>query len=332
MKILATLEDYTSGKELKVAKILRDALYKVGVKAKVGVDPEKPMKRLIVQFEGDLLTALRALRDVPEVSKLIPIFFENLPPNIELASSYSVKALGHLIAMCGPGTFKVEVKKIDDALLPIKEGSLELCRIIGSEIASKLNLKVDVKNPDYIVYVQFSKSGLTIGASITRFYKKYRKHLPSGLFSKYVIIFEKPRTTYEIMDMLRLCAAMNVELRIVGARKDKVDKALNAIGGVAKQIKLKIYEQLDDAVRDVCVFGFSRSATLNEEDFLKAASSCVGRVGILIGNEYEGLSIEARHSAEKLFRLGPQTQFSMRSSTAAAYILGLLASLHLNLY
>jgi len=329
VKILVTLEDYTSGKEHKIAKILESALNNAGIKAEVEFDREKPLKRLMVKFEGDLLRALEVLRGIPEVSRLIPIFYERLPPSIELATLKSIEALRKLIGRYGSGTFKIEVKKIDDASFRIGESSVELCRIIGFEISRNLALRVDVKDPDYVVYIQFGSSGMAIGVSLGRFYRKFRKHLPSNFFQKYVIVFEKPKTAYEIMDMLRLCAALNVELRIVGARRDKVDKALRAIGGVADQVKLKIYDNLIEALKDLYPIGFSVSASLNEEDFLKVAFSREDKLGILIGNEFEGLSIEARHAAKGLFRLGPRTQFSMRSSTAAAYILGLLASVKL---
>ncbi|RLE49808.1 MAG: hypothetical protein DRJ21_02145, partial [Candidatus Methanomethylicota archaeon] len=180
------------------------------------------------------------------------------------------------------------------------------------------------------VYIQLSKGGVDIGVTLGKLYRKERKSLPLNFFSNYIVVFENPKTVYELMDMLRLCASMNIELRIVNVNRNKFERAINAIGGLGKKVNYRIYDKIDDAIKDLIPIGFSSSAILNEEDFIKFILKAEGKIGLLIGNEFEGLSIEARHKAKILIRLGPKTGFSMRSSTATAYVLGLIASLYLS--
>ncbi|RLF98555.1 MAG: hypothetical protein DRN49_05705 [Thaumarchaeota archaeon] len=328
MKILVKLEDYTGGKELIVAEILKSRLAELGFDCEVFLDSLEPRKRLAIIFHGNPFELCRHVRDLPEVTRVIPLFYEHLPLNLNLIGVRAAEALSMVVRQFGAGTFKVEVKKIGEPS-GIELSSLELCRVIGGELVNRLGLKVDVRDPKYVVYVQLSGSGADIGVTLGEYYLKRRKSISLNVFDRYVIVFEKPKTVYEIMDMIRLCASMNVELRIISARRDKIERALRSIGGAAGRVKLGIYDELDSAISDLTPIGFSSSAVLNEEDFIKLIGEVDGRIGLLIGNEYEGLSIEARHRVRALIRLGPKTGFSMRSSTAAAYVLGLIAALHL---
>jgi len=325
VKFLVTLEDYTINKEFKVARILKKLFKSSKIDVEVNVDYEKPIRRLILSSEGDMDKILNVLRLMPEVSRIIPIFFEQLPYDLNLVKLKSLEAISYLKNRYGSGTFKVEVKKLSDEF---KVSSLGICRDVGSYVKENLGLNVDVKNPDFILYIQFGRSGVLIGATLNRFYRKLRRTIPLNFFSDFIIIFENPKTTYEIMDMLRLCASLNVELRIVGGRRDKIERALENVGGVARGVKLKLFSNIDEALEDVYPIGFSFSGVFNECDLISIIKGNLGvKFGFLIGNEYEGLSIEARHKVKYLIRLGPPSTFSMRSSTAAAYILGLIAGL-----
>lgn len=324
MKILVTLEDYTINKEFKIARMMKRIFSSYGIEVKVDVDYEKPLRRLVLEFEGDVGDeVLEILRSIPEVSRIILIFFERLPFDLDLIKLKCLEVLSFLRDRYGSGTFKVEVKKISDEF---DVSSMDLRRTIGSYINANLDLKVNVRNPEYVLYVQIGRCGVLIGGALSRFYRKQRKSIPFDFFNSFVIVFENPKTVYEIMDMLRLCASLNVELRIVGGSEDKIRRALDSIGGVAKSVKLKLYSNLDEALGDIYPIGFSVSGVFNEDDLIKIVKERGDvKFGFLIGNEYEGLSIEARHKVKYLIRLGPPSAFSMRSSTVAAYILGLIA-------
>lgn len=76
------------------------------------------------------------------------------------------------------------------------------------------------------------------------------------------MVFENPRAAYEIMGILRLCASMNVGLRIVNGREYEIRRAMKIIGGIAGGVRLKTYPDLDEALRNVYPLGLVLAAFL----------------------------------------------------------------------
>ena len=185
-----------------------------------------------------------------------------------------------------------------------------------------------MERPELVIYLQLGRRGALIGITNFEGFLKPRKRLPEDWYQDYVIIFERPSLKAELMDMIRLCASLNVELRVISDDEDIIKGALRDIGGPGSKVRMKVYRELEQALEGLLVIGLTRYAELNEEDLIELLRRCSGsRVGFLIGNEYEGLSLRARALSHYLVRLGPETGLSMRSSTAASYVLGLVTCL-----
>ena len=107
-----------------------------------------------------------------------------------------------------------------------------------------------------------------------------------------------------------------------GNRK-AIEEAIAEIGGPGRKVRLRCFDSLDDALSDIeLAIGLTRYASMNELDMVRVLRNFKGRIAVMVGNEYKGLSIEARRKAKYLVRLGPEVGFSMRSSVALAYFLG----------
>ena len=134
------------------------------------------------------------------------------------------------------------------------------------------------------------------------------------------------------MDMIRLCAAFKIELRIICDKvsSELLGEAIKELGPLASKANIRIYEDIQEAVKDLIPIATTRYATQNEVEFIKLIKSYKDeRIGIMIGNEYTGLSIKARKLAKHSIRIGPEVGFPMRGINVAAYLLGIIASLKL---
>jgi len=327
--VLVTLEAFAKGKEEYVAKTIEEYLKEKGLRVQVEKDWESPSGRLLVKVSDSALWRVcELLRSRHEISHIIPFQALNLQYDVNVIGERAAQLLEELMRSMGRGSFMVITKKIHGRAR-VDKSSPEISREVGAVIKSRLDVPVDLEKPDYVVYVQIG-SRIALGVAPSRIVFKERRALPKEFFRDVVIVFERPKMKYEIMDMIRLCAALNVELRIVGDEnvRKKVSEVLNIMKGAGMRANVIVYDELDDALRGLVPVALTRYGELNEEDLLKMKLK--GRIGLMIGNEYEGLSLKARERARYRIRLGPEVGLSMRGSTAAAYVLGFLSCLKLN--
>ncbi|RLF20036.1 MAG: hypothetical protein DRZ82_03710 [Thermoprotei archaeon] len=330
IRLLLTLEVYTLGSEKKMAKIIEEALRNEGLS--YGANVEKGRKRRITLTvnKDDLNKVCKILRSIEGISHIIPFYVWDKPFDLDSLIRDAVNIVKDNVP--SNASFKVVVRKLhEDESITRLPSSVELSRIIGMAIQNELKLKADLVNPDYIVHIQLSKDGYSIGCCPLNIYAKRRCHLEKDFFNRLVIIFEKPRLKGEVMDMLRLCAAMNVELRIITDKQSMkvINEAKKEMETVYSKANIKIYKNLDDALVDVVPIAFTRYASTNERELIRILKSESGRIGIMIGNEYTGLSIEARQKAKYSIRIGPELGLSLRGVTVAAYVLGFYAVLQM---
>ena len=93
---------------------------------------------------------INILRNIPGIKNIYPaIYFET---SIENIKKYSLEFFNNFIRNIS--RFKVSTKRVDKNF-PYK--SLEVNKIIGEEILNKYKLKVDVKNPEKILYIEIHK-------------------------------------------------------------------------------------------------------------------------------------------------------------------------------
>jgi thiamine biosynthesis protein ThiI len=93
---------------------------------------------------------INILKNIPGIKNIYPaIYFET---SIENIKKYSLEFFNNFIGNIS--RFKVSTKRVDKNF-PYK--SLEVNKIIGEEILNKYKLKVDVKNPEKILYIEIHK-------------------------------------------------------------------------------------------------------------------------------------------------------------------------------
>jgi len=93
---------------------------------------------------------INILKNIPGIKNIYPsIYFET---SIENIKKYSLEFFNNFIGNISK--FKVSTKRIDKKF-PYK--SIEVNKIIGEEILNKYKLKVDVKNPEKILYIEIHR-------------------------------------------------------------------------------------------------------------------------------------------------------------------------------
>ncbi|MFP3284282.1 MAG: THUMP domain-containing protein, partial [Candidatus Nanopusillus acidilobi] len=93
---------------------------------------------------------INILKNIPGIKNIYPaIYFET---SIENIKKYSLEFFNNFIGNIS--RFKVSTKRVDKSF-PYK--SIEVNKIIGEEILNKYKLKVDVKNPEKILYIEIHK-------------------------------------------------------------------------------------------------------------------------------------------------------------------------------
>jgi thiamine biosynthesis protein ThiI len=90
---------------------------------------------------------INILRNIPGIKNIYPsIYFET---SIENIKKYSLEFFSNFIGNINK--FKISTKRIDKNF-PYR--SIEVNKIVGEEILNKYKLKVDVKNPEKILYIE----------------------------------------------------------------------------------------------------------------------------------------------------------------------------------
>ncbi len=323
-EILLLLQHFTLGKERKVAYLIEKDLEEKGIKCRVIPDVAKPVRRLRVYVEPHFLwRSLKTIRQAPEVSRIILVLRDNVKLNLDDICRIFISELRKFLWGSHKISFKVEVKKIKDKIPGNVPSSLEIASYIGERIREGLKLDVNLKDPDIILYFQIKGDRCLLGLGVRGIYAFKMRAIDKDLYRNLVVVFENPVLKYEILDMIRTCVCFDLELRIVRGNRKAIEEAIVEIGGPGKKVRLKYFDSLDDALSDVeLAIGLTRYAGINELDIVRILRNFKGRIAVMVGNEYEGLSIEARRKARYLVRLGPEVGFSMRSSVALAYFLG----------
>ncbi len=225
-------------------------------------------------------------------------------------------------------SFKVEVRRWDKTY-PLT--SMELARTIGRELASLGMLEPDLENPELTLFIGIDKDSAIVGYTTHDLVKK-TKAMPSEISDSFVAIVDRPRMLYEIMDLVQLSRALNIEIRILGDKRafKLLSRALKILELKEEDTRVSLipWEGRERAFKDLeSVVVLTPYAEMNEEELVKFVKRAQGKVGLLLGNEFEDVSLELRKYATLEVRLGPRALQPMRTAIALAYVLGLLYSL-----
>ena len=225
-------------------------------------------------------------------------------------------------------SFKIHVRRIDKRY-PMT--SVEFAKLLGFELSK--HVKVDLENPDLIIYIEIRSNKVIIGYSFRNVFEKSRKYLPEDWFSKIVGVIENPATVYEIMDLIQLSRSLGIEIRLLdtGVRNVKhlYEKACKNLN-LEKVENVKIYNNIDDVLKDIEIpITLSYYAIENETKLIEIAKECFDKdvkIGFVLGNEYDDVSIELRKRCKIEVRLGTNTQQPMRSVVALTYATAIILS------
>ncbi len=296
-------------------------------------DPEDPRRRLVLEIFNFVSPAKvwRALLKVFHVSKAYYVLRDGLPKDLNVVALVAPYALMEFIGRFRPGSFKVVAKKLN---VRMSETSIDICRVVGRAVEELCRLPVNVRDPDIVLYVQFGRYGALVGV-LPREYMRRQRVISRDFFRELTVIVEQPLLDYEIMDIVRVCASCGVKLVFVRPDKSAFRKAFSVKPTMFKAVDIEVVDNLRDALKSVDVkVALTPHAEDNEDKLIEIFVDALRkgrRVGVLVGNEVRGLSIEALDIADYRVRLGPRTGLSMRSSGAISYVLGIFTAVKLRL-
>lgn len=268
--------------------------------------------------------AVNILRDISNISKII--FIDSIIMNKSINSISNVILDLIKKQFSGKRTFKVETRRWDKSY-PLT--SLDVNKYLGEKIRN-LGLEVDLKNPEIILFVGIDKSKIFIGHYYMEFVK-VKTAISKEVTESICAVIEKPQIIYEIMDLIQASRSFNINIKLLGNSKTArlFKQALNNLSLPFDQAKISIINEKDlvDLIKNSdCTIALTPYAKNNEELLTKLVLKH-NKIILLLGNEYEDLSINLRKMANYEIRLGPLTQQPMRTTIALAYTLGIIFSI-----
>lgn len=324
MLILVTLEPYA--KVESIEEVLRQFRYGYRV---ISEFSRKGKYLLEVENYDSIDGVLSSLRSINEISHIVIIRYILNTDRISDVVLKCRELLNELVSIQGLNTFKVIVKRMFKKY-PLT--SIELAKIIGQEL-SEIAIP-SLENPRYIIYIEVYEGKYLIGYSTNELYFKYRKTIPKEWVDRIIGIVENPKTLYEVMDLIQLSHALNVELRIVTQNSKLIDLAFEKLHLDKDKVKVKIYNDVKDALQNIdYTIVLTQYATHNEEELISIMDSIYSSgkvIGFVLGNEYDDVSLKARRLCNFEVRLGPLTGHPMRTSIALTYAIAITLSTWLN--
>ncbi len=310
MLVILFFEPYSRGKCLQ--RVL-EALRSQGIQARVLRD-----------------WGLRALVDVDSVDALPRIYdYTDCVSRIALVhsvtSNRSIERIVELAIDVARTVFPGRRILIDvrrwDKTYPLN--STDIARIVARTIAEKGIAIPDPHERENSIVICIDRDVVYIGYSYGAISKR-KKCIPSSVVQHIVAIVDRPRTQYEIMDLIQLSRAISFELRLYKPNKGELERVLKILA-VSSLPNVKVLNDLDKVFRGIDIaIALSPYARENEAKLIEILRSSRDKViGFVLGNEYDDVSEELRARCSYTIRLGPASDMPMRTSTALAYALGL---------
>ncbi|MGC9152903.1 MAG: THUMP domain-containing protein [Vulcanisaeta sp.] len=308
MKVLITLEPY--------ARTIKP--YDILTVINCGHVEEWGRNKAILDLGGcpdGVLTRLRDINHVAHISIIDQVINRDLDLLFNAAKDLVMRLIGGSNAK-----FKVIVRRMDKRY-PIT--SLELAKRLGQYLAQFA--EADLNNPDYYIYVEVRDDSFILAYSTRELFNKQRASIPMD-WVKYVVgIIDGPREVYETMDLLQLSHALGVELRLI-TNQLLIERAYKALR--LNTLPNVNVVNLDDALRGIDIpIVLSMHARDNERKLIEISKEAFTRklrIGLILGNEIEDVSLELRRKAMYEIRLGPLTGHPMRTTIALTYALSLI--------
>ena len=307
MRVLVTFEPYARGINP----------YDVLSRINCGSIMEWGRNKAIIDISDCPEDALARLRDIEYVAHL-SIIDQVIKRDLNELFEASKKILMNLVG--GKGTFKVIVRRMDKKY-PMT--SVELAKALGKYLAQFA--EANLEDPDYYIYVEVREDSFIIAHSTRELFSKRRESIPIDWVKRIIGIIEGPRTVYEAMDLLQLSHALGVELRLITDQL-LIERAYRALKLSALPTVTVVKPEEALAGVDIPVV-LSMHARDNEKKLIEISRDAYRRnlrIGLILGNEYEDVSMALRDKALYEVRLGPLTGHPMRTTIALTYALSLI--------
>ena len=201
--------------------------------------------------------------------------------------------------------------------------SIDIARIVARTIAEKGVAIPDPHERENSIIICIDRDIAYIAYTHSTI-RKHKKCIPSSIARHIIAIVDRPRTQYEIMDLIQLSRAIGFELRLYRPNKNELDRVLKILA-VNSLPNVKVFNDLEEVFNGVDIaIALSPYARENESKLVEILRSNRNSIiSFVLGNEYEDVSEELRARCSYTIRLGPASDMPMRTSTALAYVLGL---------
>ncbi len=201
--------------------------------------------------------------------------------------------------------------------------SIDIARMVARTIAEKGIAIPDPHERENSIVICIDRDATYIAYSYSAI-RKHKKYIPSSVVQHVVAVVDRPRTQYEIMDLIQFSRAIGFELRLYRPNKDELERVLEILA-VSSLPNVKVFNDLDEIFNGIDIaIALSPYARENEAKLIEILRSNRDNViGFVLGNEYDDVSEELRTRCSYTIRLGPASDMPMRTSTALAYVLGL---------
>ncbi|MEW6062865.1 MAG: TrmH family RNA methyltransferase [Nanoarchaeota archaeon] len=220
-------------------------------------------------------------------------------------------------------------KKSGDKFFRVETKFITKQNFSAKQIYKKINtyLKKEgfaYRNDGAVIYVEFNKNKYRVG--IKRI-KRIDTIEPNT--RKFIAVLEKPESSIEISDFLRICYVFRIPLLVIPGKDFEriLKKAKEETKGINySKFDLRIEKNLPD---EYLYFGFSKHGNKNERQlasFLKLNK----KIALIFGNEKYGLGQELRDKLDYCFRVGPELKKPLRASHVLSYVLGFYSKMNLN--
>ena len=223
---------------------------------------------------------------------------------------------------CG-SRIRIEVRRWDKKY-PI--ASIELAHTIARHLNERnLGIELNPREFECVIVIGIERE-FTIIAYATKDLIKYKSAIPLNIIKRVAAIVERPQTSYEIMDLIQLSRALNLEIRLFKPNNDAFRKALHNLSlNIDDILTVQIYEDLDSLFKGIdLAIALSPYAKRNEKELISIIRRNTDKkIAFVLGNEYEDVSKILRNRCLYTIRLGPHSEMPMRTATALAYVLGI---------
>jgi len=258
---------------------------------------------------SDLSALIDAVRDVDCVTRVARVLLEmGLEPSQQLAESIARRVAPQLRGR----SVAVRVRRW---FKEYPATSIDIARLVAAKLAE--HGVEATPRAGYTLLICIDRGRAIVTELV---YERVVEAIPRSIAKRLCAVACSTQTPYEVADLIQMCRAMDIELRLYRPRREAVDEALKHLGMGSLPPNTSICSSLDELRRGIDAFVvLSQHAKRGERALALFVKRFGGRIALVVGNEYSDPPPEIEELAQLRVRLGPATGMPMRSCIALAY-------------